>query len=400
MIRVAILGFGIVGGGVAEVLEQNRAAVEKAVGDKVDLKYILDIRDFTGTKWENNIVRDISTIIEDREITIVVEAMGGSHPAYEFTAACLKSGKSVVTSNKEVVANFGCELLKLAEENGVYYLFEASVGGGIPVIQSIRSSFNGDEILEINGILNGTTNYILSKIENGFEFDDSVKQAQDLGYAEKDPSADIDGIDTQRKICILTALATKTLMNPSDIHTKTMRGISKRDTNAAEKFGYRVRLIGHMKKIGNMASVNVMPYFVSIKNPLANIFDVYNGIIVNSAIAGDVMYYGQGAGRYPTAGAILSDIISIARGSEDSIEREVWKKAGKDFHLSTDNFECGHYIRIPASEKESAEKIFGSIKTIESDDGKFEFITQKMKCRELNEKINNLKSIESHIHVL
>lgn len=401
MIHAAILGFGIVGGGIAEVLEQNKKTVEKSLGDEFNIKYVLDIRDFGGTEWESKVVKDISVITQDKEITIVAETMGGSHPAYEFTVECLKSGKSVVTSNKELVANFGYELLKLAEENGVFYLFEASVGGGIPLIRSIRSSFCGNEITEINGILNGTTNYVLTQMEGGAEFDDALKEAQQLGYAEKNPSADIDGIDTQRKICILTALATKTLLNPSDIYTRSMREITKRDTDAAEKAGYRIKLIGHMKKIGDKTSVNVLPCFVPMKKPLANISDVYNGIVVSSEVTGDVMYYGQGAGRYPTAGAVLADMLSIASGAESGMLREIWQKADENFLLTIDNYECRHYIRVSESEKDRAMEIFGEIEIVEMNDNKnFEFITTKIKCSEVSRKLEKLGQFESHIHVL
>ena len=404
MINIGILGFGIVGGGVAEVLEQDRPAIEKALGKRINIKSILDLRTFEGTQWESKIVQDIKNITEDAEISIVVEAMGGSHPAYEFTAECLKSGKSVVTSNKEVVANFGAELLAIAEKSGAFYLFEGSVGGGIPLIRSIRSSFTGDEIFEVNGILNGTTNFILTKMEEGVSFDDAVADAQALGYAEKNPAADVDGIDAQRKICILTALTSKILLTPSDIHTESMRRITVADVRGAKASGHRIKLIGHMKKDSDKISVFVMPCFVPLAFPLANISDVYNGIIVDSPILGSVMYYGRGAGRYPTAGAVVADIVNIANGAESSLSREMWKSGTKDMINNIGDMEFRHYIRIE-SDDISAEKIaeiFGSADVIANSGniGAVEFITEKMKYSEIEEKISHIKGAVSRICVL
>jgi len=400
MINIGILGFGIVGGGVAEVLEQNRAALEKSLGREINIKSVLDLRKFEGTPWESKVVHDIKKITEDADISIVVEAMGGSHPAYEFTAECLRAGKSVVTSNKEVVANFGAELLDLAEESGAYYLFEGSVGGGIPLVRSIRSSFTGDEIFEVNGILNGTTNYIFTKMEESVTFDDAVADAQELGYAEKDPSADVDGIDTQRKICILTALTTGVLLNPADIHTESMRKITVEDVKAAKASGHRIKFIGHMKKTDGKISVFVMPCFVPLSDPLSNISDVYNGIIVSSPTLGSVMYYGRGAGRYPTAGAVMADIVNIANGTESSLPREVWKSGGKEMIADIGEHEFRHYIRMKSITGENVDEIFGKTKMIaNSGNAEVEFITEKMRLSEIKKKISHLDVI-SHICVM
>ncbi len=404
MVNIAILGFGIVGGGVAEVLTQNPAA-EKAAGKKINIKYILDKREFPDSPWNDRVVHDMDIILNDPDVSIVAEMMGGSHPAYEFTAACLKAGKSVVTSNKEVVANFGAELLALAEENNASYLFEASVGGGIPIIRPLRTSQSCDDIVEIDGILNGTTNYILTKMgSDGVSFDDALQEARKLGYAEANPSADVDGIDTQRKICILSAIAFGKLVPKSKIYTETMRNITVFDMQAANKLGYAVKLIGRAVKNNTGAYIFVAPHFVPKTNPLAYICDVYNGIIVKSNVTGEVMYYGKGAGRYPTAGAVVSDIVNIASGAEAAIPVQKWNLSENGFMSDIETYSCNRYIKIKNSLYFS--DIFGECDYKKTQSDEIEFISQKISESDYKAKIENLKKAEpsaeiiSHIRVL
>jgi homoserine dehydrogenase len=351
---IGILGFGIVGGGVAELIDQTRAQFETQLGgESVEVKRILDLRDFPGSPWADRVVRDVSAITDDPEISLVVEAMGGSRPAVDYTRACLKAGKHVVTSNKEVVANFGAELLALAAENNVRYMFEASVGGGIPIIRALRTGLRNDRITEIEGILNGTTNYILTRMQDaGLSFDDALAEAQKLGYAEANPSADIDGTDSQRKIVILSALATGALPDVSGVYVQSLRGIGTADIDAARRLGGAVKLVCRAKIEEEGVYLSVCPAILPFSNPLAHIRDVYNGVVVRGALTGDVMLYGRGAGRYPTAGAILSDIVSVYSGAEEAVRHESWTR-GENI-LPAHTLKCRRYVRYRADAPESA----------------------------------------------
>lgn len=327
MINIAILGFGVVGGGIAEVIRENGGIIKNRIGDEVNVKYILDLRDFPDSPWGDRVVHDINVIVNDPEVSIVCEAMGGSHPALEFSLACMKAGKSVVTSNKEVVAKHGVELLSCAKENGVTYLYEAAVGGGIPVLRSLRTSLASDKINAITGILNGTTNYILTAMDkNGADFDTVLKEAQKLGYAEANPSADVDGIDAKRKIIILTAIATGMLVPDESVYAETMTKISRADMDAAKRFGGTVKLLGRFRR-GDKLSVMVSPFFVPSDCPLSGVNDVFNGVMADCAMTGEVMYYGRGAGRYPTAAAMVSDVFAIASGADKSEYPAMWEAA-------------------------------------------------------------------------
>ena len=313
MVNIAIFGFGVVGSGTAEVLTQNAELIKQRVGQEINVKYILDLRDFPDSPFADRIVHDINIILNDPEVRICAELMGGSHPAFEFSRAAMVAGKSVVTSNKEVVANFGPELLKIAAENNVRYLFEASVGGGIPVIHPIDNCLRANDITEVDGILNGTTNYILTKMfSEGKSFDDALKEAQEKGYAEKNPSADVDGLDTCRKISILSAIAFGSLIPPEKIHTEGIRGVTPKDVELAEKLGASIKLIGRAVRVGDKLCATVEPMVVRNSCPLSNISDVYNGVMIRGNAVGDVMFYGRGAGKLPTASAVVSDIIDIA----------------------------------------------------------------------------------------
>ena len=313
MAKVAVLGFGTVGSGVAEVLTQNKNIITKKIGETLDIKYILDLRDFPGSPFESLVIHDFNTIVSDPEISIVAEMMGGSHPAYDFSKACLEAGKSVVTSNKEVVAKFGSELLEIAKKNGVSYLFEASVGGGIPIIRPMCNDLSSNNIREISGILNGTTNFILTKMDKeGADFSEVLSEAQRLGYAEANPSADVDGIDAARKIVILAALTFGKLASPDSIHTEGITGISKTAVDIAKRLGYSVKLIGHTKELDGKMLCMVSPRLIPASNPLSGIDGVFNGILVSGDMVGQVMFYGPGAGKLPTASAVCADIVDIA----------------------------------------------------------------------------------------
>ena len=348
MIHVALLGFGVVGSGTAEVLTQNRSIIEKKVGQPVSIKYILDLRDFPDSPFSDRIVHDFNVIVKDPEVSVVAEMMGGSHPAYDFTLACLKAGKSVVTSNKEVVANFGTELLSLAKEKGVRYLFEASVGGGIPVLRPLARDMAGNRVHTIDGILNGTTNYILSRMVRGrISFETALAEAQQKGYAERDPSADVDGLDAARKIVILAAIATGLRVDPSAISVEGIRNITEADVAVAQMMNCSVKLIGHMERVGDRLSLWVAPCFVPRQNPLFNIDYEFNGVLIDTDMLGQTLFYGRGAGKLPTAGAVVSDLIDIATHPFDETTAPLWTDATADTLATTmgDGHVCLIYRR-------------------------------------------------------
>ncbi|MBQ8415346.1 MAG: homoserine dehydrogenase [Clostridia bacterium] len=312
MIQIAILGFGVVGSGTAEVLAENKKQIDAYCGDEVNVKYILDLREFPEHPLGGRVVHDINVILGDPEVVLVAEMMGGAHPAYDFTRAALEAGKHVVTSNKEVVATFGAELLKLATEKGVCYLFEASVGGGIPIIRPMQTDLASNEILSVSGILNGTTNFILTKMKNeGAEFAEVLKEAQAKGYAEANPTADVEGLDAARKIVILAALAFGKLLDPNRISTEGITKIGRDHTAVADKLGASVKLIGHTERIGDRVLALVSPFLVSSANPICHVDDVYNGILVEANMLGRALFYGAGAGKLPTASAVVADILDI-----------------------------------------------------------------------------------------
>lgn len=312
MISIALLGFGCVGSGTAEVLTENKKLIESRLGCEYKIKYILDLRDFPDSPFGDLVVHDFNKILEDDEVSVVAEMMGGSHPAYDFTKACLEAGKSVVTSNKEVVASFGVELCEIAASHGVRYMFEASVGGGIPIIRPMMTDLASNKINSINGILNGTTNYILTAMrDDGKSFADALGEAQRLGYAEANPAADVEGKDAARKTVILGAIASGKLVSPEAISTEGITNISLCDVELAQTLGYSIKLIGHAEERDGKLLAFVSPMAVSESNPLARIDGVFNGILVNANMVGDVMFYGPGAGKLPTASAVVADIVDV-----------------------------------------------------------------------------------------
>ena len=341
MINIAILGFGVVGSGTAEVLTENKALIEARLGCEYNIKYILDLRDFPDSPFCDKIIHDFNVIVNDPEVSVVAEMMGGSHPAYDFTKACLEAGKNVVTSNKEVVSTFGVELCRIARENGVRYLFEASVGGGIPVIRPIINDLSSNKINKISGILNGTTNFILTSMrDSDASFDSALKEAQRLGYAEANPSADVDGIDAARKIVILAALASGKLLDPKKIDTTGITRISLEETKLANNFGCAIKLIGYAETKGDKLLAFVSPRLVQASNPLSSIDGVFNGILVDANMVGEVMFYGPGAGKLPTASAVVADIIDIIANRDFSVKPIVWEAANEADLADMGEYSC------------------------------------------------------------
>ena len=315
MAEIAVMGHGVVGSGVLEVLLSHTDSISKRAKEEIHVKRILDLREFPDLPYSGCFTKDFGDILNDPEIRIVVEVMGGLEPAFSYVKACLENGKSVVTSNKELVAQKGAELLALAQKNNLNFLFEASVGGGIPIIRPISQCLAANEMTEIAGILNGTTNFILTKmIREHMAFGDALALAQKLGYAERDPSADVEGIDACRKICILASLAYGTHVYPSGVHTEGITSITKEDVGYADAWGGVIKLIGEVKKLENgRVHIQVAPMFISRESQLANVDDVFNGILVRGDATGDVVFYGKGAGKLPTASAVVADVIDCVR---------------------------------------------------------------------------------------
>ena len=321
MINIGIMGYGTIGSGVVEVLDKNRQIVAKHAGEEIRVTRVLDLRDFPGSPIEKILTHDFNDILNDDDIDIVVEVMGGVRPAYDFVKSCLESGKSVVTSNKALVAAHGPELIRTAKENRVNFMFEASVGGGIPIIRPLLRSITADDVLEITGILNGTTNYILTKMYNeGTAFEPALKEAQSLGYAEADPTADIEGHDPCRKIAILTSLVNGRFVDFQDIKCTGITGITACDIAFAKALGRKIKLFGTSFKQGGDTYAEVAPAMIGPDNPLYAVDDVMNAILVKGNMLGDVMFYGAGAGSLPTAAAVVSDIIVEARHLDENIE--------------------------------------------------------------------------------
>lgn len=348
MIKIAILGLGVVGGGVADILESEKKLIAKHFGADcekfIDVKYVLDLRDSVGHGLDDKLTKNIDDILNDDEVSIVVETMGGLHPAYEFSLAALKKGKSVVTSNKAVVSAYGVELLGCAAEMGVAYLFEASVGGGIPIIRPLTTCLCGEKILSVSGILNGTTNYILSQMEKcGVSFEEALKDAQAKGYAEKDPTADVSGADTCRKICILANLAYDIYITHEDICYNGIENIEMEDIECAALLGKKIKLLGVAKRNGDNIDAFVSPMLVGTDSPLSMVNDVFNAILVEGANVGELMFYGKGAGSLPTATAVVSDIIEAAMCPARHV---VWEKGSKDMLSSEDGIISALYVRV------------------------------------------------------
>lgn len=381
MINVSVLGYGTVGSGVVEILKENADLITKRAGEEIRVKSVLDLRDFPGDPVQDMIVHDFEEIKNDPDVQIVVETMGGVHPAYEFVKASLESGKSVSTSNKALVAAYGPELLEIAQEHNVNFLFEASVGGGIPIIRPLKISLAPDEILEISGILNGTTNYILTEMtNNGSAFDTVLKDAQDKGYAEKDPTADVEGYDACRKIAILTSLAYGKQIDFEDIYTEGITKITDRDICYAKKIGAKVKIFGSSKKVGDKVSAMVAPKLITSEHPLYSVDGVFNAILVKGNMVGDVMFYGQGAGKLATASAVVSDVIDEAKHVNVNM-RTLWDHE-KLALMPMDEVKSKFFVRVKGTKdevQEQAAKLFGKITAVDAGfDDEFGFVTEEI----------------------
>lgn len=402
--QVAILGCGVVGRGTADLLTANAEAIAARAGEPVTVKYILERREIPDCPYQALFVKDFETIVSDPEVSVVIEAMGGSHPAYDFSLRALEAGKHVITSNKEVVANFGVDLLRTAREKGVLYLFEASVGGGIPVLHPLAADLSGNVIDNIFGILNGTTNYILTRMyEAGATFADALAEAQEKGYAEANPAADVEGLDACRKIAILAAIATGTLVRTDDIHTEGITAIRPADVSAASSLGYAIKLLGRMvRTAAGELFLMVAPFFVDKANPLAGISDVFNGVLIHGNFVDNVLFYGRGAGAAPTASAMVGDLMHVATGG--TRYHGEWKAAAEGDVTDFSYFAARRYLAIGNCERNSAEVIFGDAEFLNAPDGEIQLLTLPMSEREYEDKVTRLSScggrILSHIRIL
>lgn len=395
---VAVMGYGTVGSGVVEVFNKNHdSIVRRSTRDSLDLKYILDLRDFPGDPNEDKFIKDFNIILNDADVKIVVETMGGLHPAFEFVSSLLKAGKSVVTSNKELVAAKGYELLTLAEENNVNFLFEASVGGGIPIIRPITQCLAANEIDEIAGILNGTTNFILTMmIEKNMTFADALKLAQDNGYAEKDPTADIEGHDACRKICILASLCFGKHVYPDAVYTEGITKITLEDVAYIQNYGGVIKLLGRAKRMENgKISALVSPAVVMHGSQLASVTDVFNAILVRGDAIGDVVFYGKGAGKLPTASAVVADVIDCAK-HVDRKKAFGWGESEENYVVDYKTLETALYIRTEVSDKAAAlaavEAQFGKVRVLSREDApanELAFVTGTDTEQALTEKLEN-----------
>ncbi len=382
MIKIAVLGYGTVGSGVVEVIQTNSEMIDKRIGDKLDIKYILDLREFPGSPIEHLVIHDFEQIVNDDEVAIVVEVMGGIEPAYTFVKKSLLAGKSVITSNKALVAKHGAELLAIAKEKEINFLYEASVGGGIPIIRPLTSSLTGDVIEEITGILNGTTNYMLSKMyhENA-DYDAVLKEAQAMGYAERDPSADVEGHDACRKIAILSSIVSGKTVNFEDIYTEGITHITSDDMEYVKAMGMKIKLLASCSSSEDKLCAIVAPHLVSESHPLYSIEDVFNAIFVKGNMLGDSMFYGSGAGKLPTASAVVGDIVEAAKNPNRSM-MATWDAQKLELKDKADTTKQ-YFVRVKGNISEmqtEVEKVFGAVQTVTLDgkEGEFGFVTGVM----------------------
>lgn len=399
MVKIAIMGHGTVGSGVVEVLTSHVESITKRAKEEIRIQYILDLRDFPDSPLADRFTKSFDTILQDPEILIVVEVMGGLHPAYDYVKSCLEAGKSVVTSNKELVAAKGAELLKIARDKNVNFLFEASVGGGIPIIRPISQCLAANDVIEIAGILNGTTNFILTKMINeDMSFEDALSLAQQLGYAERNPAADIEGHDACRKICILASLAYGKHVYPDQVHTEGITNISLSDVKYADAWGGVIKLIGEVSKTqdGRLQCI-VCPMLIPRDSQLANVDDVFNGIMVRGDATGDVVFYGKGAGKLPTASAVVADVIDCVKHLK-ARKYLFWEDGGKEYVADYLDKEVSLYVRAKADDPDElcqkAEKEFAEITRLLRKDAEPEeaaFLTPVLPERKIREKLSVLE---------
>lgn len=394
MVNIAVLGYGTVGSGVVEVINKNHDSINKRAGEDINVKYVLDLREFPGDPVQDILVHDYNVILGDPEVKIVVEVMGGLNPAYSFVKEALLAGKSVATSNKELVAAHGAELIRIAKDKNVNFLFEASVGGGIPIIRPLNQSLTADEFSEITGILNGTTNYILSKMtDEGSDFESVLKQAQELGYAERNPEADICGYDACRKIAILTSLACGRQVDYSDIYTEGITNITDTDIKYAKALDGAIKLLGTSSIDGDKVYSMVAPFIIGKDHPLANVNGVFNGIYIDGNMLGGTMFYGKGAGKLPTASAVVSDVVDAVKHMDTNI-MTIW--APEKIELcDIKDFCCRFFVRVKTEGKSDIEAAFGNVSYVAAEgvDGETAFLTDKISERTFDEKIKSLDII-------
>ncbi|MBQ3559376.1 MAG: homoserine dehydrogenase [Agathobacter sp.] len=390
--KIAVMGYGTIGSGVVEVLEVNKDLIAERAGEPVEVKYILDLRDFPGDPYEKCIVHDYQTIVNDPEIGIVVEAMGGVEPAYTFVKAMLLAGKQVTTSNKNLVAEKGAELIAIARERNLNFMFGASVGGGIPIIRPLNTCLTADEIEEITGILNGTTNYMLTRMANeGVSFEDVLKDAQAKGYAEADPTADVEGIDPCRKIAILTSLVCGKQVNYEDIYTEGITKITSEDFAYANKMKRSIKLLASSKQAGDKYACMVAPFMLAKSHPLCNVNDVFNSVFVRGNMLGDAMFYGSGAGKLPTASAVVADIVDMVKHNNINvfIDWSPEKMELVDYKENVNSF----FVRT-TSEKAEIEAAFGAVEYVEGVvEGEIGFVTNAMTEADFAEKVEKVQCI-------
>ena len=396
MSKIAVLGYGVVGSGTVELFYKNAESIRKRTGiSDLDIKYILDIRDFPDSPYANKFTKKMDDILNDDEVKIVAEVMGGVHPAYDFVKAALEKGKSCVTSNKEMVAQKGAELLKIAKEHNCNFMFEASTGGAIPIIRPLHQCLAGNEITGIAGILNGTTNFILTKMfSENMSFDDALALAQKLGYAERNPAADVEGLDACRKICILSSLVYGKHVYPDYIHTEGITAITREDVEYAENWGGKVKLIGSVKKCADGKILPmVRPAFVCNDMQLSNISDVFNGITVYGDGFDEVMFYGRGAGKLPTASAVVGDIIDCARLSGTSVS-QTWEDSNNaDFIEDYKNDSVAFYVRMTDADKVQIAGIFGDVEYLSREGqpaDELAFVTKEMPEKDFDANLEKL----------
>lgn len=382
MVNIAVMGYGTVGSGVIEVLATNQERIDQRAGDHIHVKYVLDLRDFPGDPIQEKIVHDFQVILDDPEVQIVAEVMGGIEPAYTFVKQCLMAGKSVVTSNKALVAKHGAELLSVARQNNINFLFEASVGGGIPIIRPLNSSMTADEIEEITGILNGTTNYMLSKMfYEGADYEEVLKEAQAKGYAERNPEADVEGYDACRKIAILSSLIAGQQVDFEDIYTEGITEITKEDMIYAKKMGMTIKLLACSRRDDDHIHAIVAPYLLKRSHPLYSVNDVFNAIFVHGNVLGDAMFYGSGAGKLPTASAVVADIVDEVKHLNRNI-MTMWDQKKIELLPIADTVKR-FFVRVqgePQVMKAYLESKFGPIEIVQAEelDGEFGFLTEKI----------------------
>ncbi len=400
--KAAVMGYGTIGSGVVKVLDMNKELIAKRVGEALDVKYILDRREFPEDPHADQIIGDFNQILSDEEVKIVVETMGGTGAAYEFVKACLEAGKHVATSNKALVAKYGAELMQIAKEKEVNFFFEASVGGGIPILRTLVDALAGDEIEEIAGILNGTTNYIMTKMaQDGSRFEDVLKEAQELGYAELDPTDDVEGYDVGRKIAILTSLVSGKRVAFEEIAIEGISKITAEDMEYAAAIGRTIKLLAISNKVDDSYRVVVAPFLIEKSNTLSNVNDAFNAVLVKSNALGDSMYYGSGAGALPTASAVVGDVVEIAKNMDKSISPQ-WTDEKIEL-LGYEDASNAFLVRVKktAETKAEVEKLFGEVSYYELPDLDEElgFVTAEIKESEMKEKLAALPDVISRIRL-